>query len=649
MFRFRWIDQTFSSAWWRFLRLWKPMAGWTLLNYLAAGVLIVPLLSFLLGLIVFRGDRVVVGNDELLRWLLNPIGIGYLLTAGGLAIAVNVVRYAGLFRILVDDLDGRPVSVRQTFVELIPDLPALLRLCVAAVAFGAMMILPLVAALALVYATVLGEFDINYYIAETPPEWRRALYIGGAVIFIWLPPAVYVGLRTLPSLPAFLDGYRPLRAALNESWFRTRGEAARALWLFALCVAAWIMTRIVLHGTYALLAVPAWRLLDGMVTSLTPLLLATVIWAAGTFVLDVTVSFIGFSLAATVLTKFYFEDTDLHQHSPPIPLGLRALPRHAARRLLWWLHPFRFVPTVAVVLFVSVGASAILLRPVTGEADFKVAAHRAGAFLGVENTLATLDRAIESSADYAEIDVQLTRDSVIVVVHDADMMRLAASPARIADTSAEDLLSLRLLAPDDAPPEELRIATLDEFLTRSRGRIGLMIELKYYGFDPALAPAVVEAVRRHEMEDEVIIISLNLQAVRQVRAIAPDLSTGFIGTVTAGDLSRLPVDMLAVARPLASPSLVRSARRQDIAVYVWTVNRVATMLAAVDRGVNGVITDDPALAVALRRELAALSAPERLILRLRNLLPDMDAYRSDADPMGGPSSPQVMGEVPGPP
>lgn len=606
------------------------MAGWTFVNYLAAGLVLIPLLSSILGMLVFRGG-LVIANEDLVGWVLHPIGLAYVLSAGALAIAGGVIRYAGLFRILIDDIDGRKVSLKQTVIELAPDVPALLKLCAISIALAFALLTPLLAVLGVVYLVLLRAHDINYYLAEAPPEWTSALVLAGSLFLVWLVPAAYVILRTLPALPAFLDGYRPVRRAIRESWMRTQGDAARALWLFALCVVLWNVVRVSLHGTYALLAAPVWRLLDETVTSVTPLLLATIVWATGTFVIDIIVSFIGFSIAATVLTKFYLEDTDLHKRAPAIPLGLKALPRRAGARLLRWLNPIRLAPAFAAVVLISAIASAFLLRPLTDEVHFEIAAHRAGAFIGVENTLATLERAIDYGADYAEVDLQLTADSVVVVVHDADMMRLAGDPRRIADLTLDQIRDLRLIAPDGAPDDELRLATLDEYLARSRGRIGLMLELKYYGFDEALAPATIATIREHQMEDEVVIISLSTRALEQVHRLAPDLRTGFLATVAAGDITRLPVDVLGVARPLATRSLVRSAHRSDMQIFVWTLNTVSTMLAAVDRGADGVITDDPALAVALRTELASLSPPERLILRLRNLLPDMDTYLTGAD------------------
>jgi hypothetical protein len=112
------------------------MAGWTLLVWAAVATVLVPLSSGLLGWQLLRGSRAVVGNEALVGWLLTPLGLLYLLMAGGLTLTAAVVRYAGLFHIVTDDMEGRPTSVRRTALRLAPRLPALFRLCVVAVAAG---------------------------------------------------------------------------------------------------------------------------------------------------------------------------------------------------------------------------------------------------------------------------------------------------------------------------------------------------------------------------------------------------------------------------------------------------------------------------------------------------------------------------------
>lgn len=84
--------------------------------------------------------------------------------------------------------------------------------------------------------------------------------------------------------------------------------------------------------------------------------------------------------------------------------------------------------------------------------------------------------------------------------HDADLMRLASDPRRIARTDYADLASVVLDTDEEGSPEERQLATLDEFLERAQGRIGLNIELKYYGPGPQLARQVVETVRARGMK-----------------------------------------------------------------------------------------------------------------------------------------------------
>lgn len=114
---------------------------------------------------VFRGDRLVVGNEDLLSWVLTTEGLVYVVVAGSLLVIGAVVRYAGLFRILTDDMSGEPLSVRQTLFELLPDVPALFRLCMSAVAAAVLLLIPLTAGLGAIYLFALADHDINYYLA----------------------------------------------------------------------------------------------------------------------------------------------------------------------------------------------------------------------------------------------------------------------------------------------------------------------------------------------------------------------------------------------------------------------------------------------------------------------------------------------------
>lgn len=595
------------------------MALWTLLVWLLMGVLLVPLTSAILGALVFRGEWMAVANFDILAFLLRPEGMLFALVAGGLAVTATVVRYAGLFRIVTDDIEGTTVSVPQTLLEILPDLPALFKLCVLAVVAVAVLLVPLLAGLLGIYVLLL-EHDINYYVVMQPSEWRWALLGAGIWGAIWLAGAVYVGLHSLPTLPAYLDGHRPVTRAFRESWRRTRGRAMRILWLFFLVVVAWLGIRALAQTGFYVLGGQALVGVEALTDSIPAIVLATAAYAIGSFALDAIVSFIGFSFAATVLTKLYHEETDLHARAPAVPPGWRELPRQGVRLVRVWTRPARLIPLLLALLLASGALAAVVADRVAPERPIVITAHRAVAMLAPENTLAALERSIAAGADFAEIDVQRTRDGELVVVHDADLMRVAGDPRRVVEATFLEIAHLVQFGPPEIPAEERLIATLDQFLERARGRIGLKIELKYYQPDPVLADSVIAKVRRWGMEESVVIMSIDLDAVRQVRELAPELPVGYVVAVAAGDLTRLPVDFLAVSRGLVTNPFMRSARRRGVEVHVWTLSHPRPMLEAIQRGVDGIITDDPVLARRVAEEFAALSTAERVLLRFRRLV-----------------------------
>jgi glycerophosphoryl diester phosphodiesterase len=117
----------------------------------------------------------------------------------------------------------------------------------------------------------------------------------------------------------------------------------------------------------------------------------------------------------------------------------------------------------------------------------------------------------------------------------------------------------------------------------------------------------------------VVISSLNAAALREIKAIEPRLRTGQIVTVAVGDVTRADSDFLSLNSARATAAVVRRAHAAGKEVHVWTVNRPEVMLRMIERGVDNIITDDPALAMRVLRQLRALDPAERLALRLRVL------------------------------
>ncbi|NIP85059.1 MAG: glycerophosphodiester phosphodiesterase, partial [Planctomycetales bacterium] len=273
---------------------------------------------------------------------------------------------------------------------------------------------------------------------------------------------------------------------------------------------------------------------------------------------------------------------------------------------------------VGAVLAVTVGAVAI--RSVRLEDRCQVTAHRGASAAAPENTLAAIRQAIADGADWVEIDVQETADGQVVVFHDSDFMKLAGNDLKIWDATLDDLQDIDIGSWFGPQFSHQRVPTLAAVLEECRGKVGVNIELKYYGHDQQLEQRVAEIVEAHDMVSRVVIMSLKMDAVRKMKQLRPDWKVGLLMSVAAGDLRQIDADFLAVNANFVHRRFVRSVQADGKQVLAWTVNDAPTMSVMIGRGINSLITDKPALARSVLEQRAQLSATERVLLELGTIL-----------------------------
>lgn len=609
------LNDTLRRALRRVAALRRPIILWNLLIWAFSVLILAPISSAVLGAGVFRAGETIVGNTDLIAFALSPAGIAYIVVAAAFAVSFAVLRFTGIFRILTDYAEGHPPTLFRTALAVAGRSARVGRLCLLVSVAAIVAAVPLILGLWGVHTLFLAEHDINYYLTARPIEWSYALVAGGAWAVAWAVTVFLLAARSVLVLPEYLDGYRSIRKASARSWQLTRRRSYRIARLVMHAIALWLAVRLLVDALFLWLSSQALGVLAGMTESVRLLAFAGGTSALLGFAIDTAISILGFSIVSTVLGDIYLNETGLHDRAPRVrTVGSPAMDTvRAARR---WLRPVPVSLFVAVAVIASVALGSAFVGPLPNADSVLISAHRAGPPPAPENTLSALESAIAGRADMTEIDVQLTADGVPVIVHDIDFMRVAGDPRRVAEVEYDDVSDLVQLPDDGSPARERRIATLGEFLDRARDRIDLMIELKYYGFDPELAEVVVREIRETGMEEQTVIMSLSLRAIRQVRAIAPELRLGYVSALAIGDLSLLPVDFIAVSRRAVTPALLRRADARGVEVHVWTVNSAAEMAEFIDLGVAGLITDDPALAVAVREEVAAMSVTERMMMRL---------------------------------
>jgi glycerophosphoryl diester phosphodiesterase len=202
--------------------------------------------------------------------------------------------------------------------------------------------------------------------------------------------------------------------------------------------------------------------------------------------------------------------------------------------------------------------------------------------------------------------VHASADDVVVVFHDADLERTTDGHGPVR---RQTFAQLRLL---DAGRGE-RIPSLDELLCAHPG-VPLNIEIKQD--DPAIERQVLATIDRHGARECVLLAAEHAHIMDRIRNAAPDMLSSHSAAEVAEFVSRVRDGRLAGYRPpgiawqvppsylgipIVTPEFMAAAHDLGTEVHVWTINTAAEMHALLELGVDGLMTDVPALAMEVLR------------------------------------------------
>ncbi len=254
-------------------------------------------------------------------------------------------------------------------------------------------------------------------------------------------------------------------------------------------------------------------------------------------------------------------------------------------------------------------------------------AHRGGAGTAPENTLAAFRMGMEAGADALELDIHLSRDGYIMVMHDALLARTTKEVGAIADYTYEELKSFdaaRLYQERERFGSQ-QIPTFEDVLQliKSQTRpIQLQVEIKlndkeerYEGIEEKL----VAMLKAFDMIDRTTVISFDFPTLQTIQQLEPSLKLGALisnklmvsignkgPTAVAKTLGDLKVDYAAVKYTYLSEKLYNALREEKLSIGAWTVNDAETMKKFLEMGVDFITSDYPSLLV---QETAKLYKP----------------------------------------
>ncbi|BDR91606.1 glycerophosphodiester phosphodiesterase [Vulcanisaeta souniana] len=222
--------------------------------------------------------------------------------------------------------------------------------------------------------------------------------------------------------------------------------------------------------------------------------------------------------------------------------------------------------------------------------------HRGAMGYAPENTLPSFRMAVDMGVDGVELDVHMTKDGEIVVIHDFTVDRTTNGSGYIKDLTLAEVKSFDASARFGGKWRDVRVPTLEEVFREFGRRIKYKVEIKrgsdYY---PGIEGKVVDLIRRYNVDAQVI--SFDFDALGNVRAIDKDVEIGviFVGRIAwfIDIAKKLDAQWLHASHDLIDEKGVEMAHRFDLRVGAWTVNNEDYARHLVRIGVDDITSNYP--------------------------------------------------------
>lgn len=236
-------------------------------------------------------------------------------------------------------------------------------------------------------------------------------------------------------------------------------------------------------------------------------------------------------------------------------------------------------------------------------ANIKVWAHRGASNYAPENTIEAFRKAVEMQADGIELDVQMTKDGQLVVLHDETLDRTSTGKGWLKDYTLEELCHYNF---NKSYPElgNMAIPTLEEVYQLIKPTdLTINVELKNSViFYEGMEEKVLALTTQYGLENRVWYSSFNHYSLQRLKQLDPSVRTGMLyadgivdAPLYAGE--RIGVDAVHPAiYGVLYPNYMEQCREKQLRVHVWTVNEEAYMRMLCEMQVDALITNDPVLA-----------------------------------------------------
>lgn len=234
--------------------------------------------------------------------------------------------------------------------------------------------------------------------------------------------------------------------------------------------------------------------------------------------------------------------------------------------------------------------------------SIKIISHRGVCTNEPENSITSIKSSINHQVDYAEIDVQETKDGVVVLMHDKNLMRLTGVNNTVNKLTYRQLKNLSIHQPFKSIYKDERIPTLYEVMKVAKNKRKLIIEIKPYGNTKDLTTKVVNMIEQNNLTKQCMIHSMSYNILLQVKKQDPDITTGYIVFKRGQTLPVNGVDFYSIDQHFITPNMVMNIHRLNKTIFAWTVDTPRDISRAMNLKVDGIITDKATILLNSKKE-----------------------------------------------
>ncbi|WP_170063734.1 glycerophosphodiester phosphodiesterase [Clostridium liquoris] len=251
-----------------------------------------------------------------------------------------------------------------------------------------------------------------------------------------------------------------------------------------------------------------------------------------------------------------------------------------------------FIPLIVFIALIFIPSTVLFSSPKHKENIF-ITAHRGNSSEAPENTLSAIKYAINSGVEYAEIDVQETKDGQVILLHDNNFKRVSGYDKNIWEVNYDEIKNYDVGSHFNNKFRGEKIPTLEEVIKASKGKIKLNIEIKANGHEKNLVFNALNIIKKEDFNKYCIVTSSNYNVLKQVRKLDPSIKIGYITRVKSKGIENMDVDIYSLDGDIVNRKFIEKAHKNGRQVYVWTINREDAMVKYINLGVDSIITDYP--------------------------------------------------------